>query len=172
MLWRLIQLANNPDGEAQINSLSTGLWSVVDSFNGEWTEWFKKIDTLRVQLTNLGEQINEREFREHFFTVLRKSTDWKTWVEMQEAKRPVPGYFELKSLGQAKWTQLHSGNLKILFGTNSTNVKKEKAATISAREHLPKNCHNPDCPHDHDGLVWCSYHGKWTSHKRENCKML
>eukprot|EP00961_Rhodomonas_salina_P213767 2886890-Rhodomonas_salina.1 len=173
VLWRAINLANNPDGKAQVNSLRTRLWKVVDSFNGEWDQWFKKIEMLLVQLMHLGKQINDSEFRDHFFTALRKSNDWKTWVEMQEAKPPVPGYLELKSLGLAKWTQLHNGNLHVLFG-DAVNVseKKEKVATILAREHVLKNCHNPDCPHDHDGLVWCSYHGKWTSHKREHCEML
>eukprot|EP00961_Rhodomonas_salina_P075569 1014035-Rhodomonas_salina.1 len=57
MLWRAILLANNPDGEAHINSLRAGLWAIVDSFKGEWIKWFKKIELLRVQLSNMGEQL-------------------------------------------------------------------------------------------------------------------
>eukprot|EP00961_Rhodomonas_salina_P075601 1014538-Rhodomonas_salina.1 len=81
-------MANNPDGEAHINSLRAGLWAIVDSFKGEWIEWFKKIELLRVQLSNMGEQLSDREFREHLFTALRKYDDWKGWVEIQESKRP------------------------------------------------------------------------------------
>eukprot|EP00961_Rhodomonas_salina_P173322 2337444-Rhodomonas_salina.1 len=95
-----------------------------------------------VQLNNIGESVTDREFREHLYREVRKQKEWSNWVEMQEAKRPQPGYLELRSLGQAKWTLLHPGDLNAILGLDGA-VKKEAANTISSREHIPKNCHNP-----------------------------
>eukprot|EP00961_Rhodomonas_salina_P116345 1565762-Rhodomonas_salina.1 len=40
------------------------------------------------------------------------------------------------------------------------------------QQHIPKNCKDQHCKHDHEGLTYCTYHGKWTNHIRNGCEML
>mmetsp|Transcript_61772 Transcript_61772/g.127702 ORF Transcript_61772/g.127702 Transcript_61772/m.127702 type:complete len:1753 (+) Transcript_61772:15-5273(+) len=180
MLWRAIYLENNPDGEAQTNSLRAGMRKKIAKFNGEWNEWIEHIELINTQLTHLGEPFPDREFRELMFKAIKTSPGWANWVELQMDKRPAPTFHQLKLLGQSKWAELHEGDISSLIPADkkkeSASMAVEEtetaAAVSSSAGHNPKNCKNANCKHDHGDLTFCSYHGKWTGHVRERCNML
>eukprot|EP00286_Rhodomonas_abbreviata_P008122 CAMPEP_0181343174 /NCGR_PEP_ID=MMETSP1101-20121128/31437_1 /TAXON_ID=46948 /ORGANISM="Rhodomonas abbreviata, Strain Caron Lab Isolate" /LENGTH=1673 /DNA_ID=CAMNT_0023454769 /DNA_START=92 /DNA_END=5115 /DNA_ORIENTATION=- len=168
MLWRSIYLANNPDGEEQTNSLRAGMKAKIASFKGEWDNWIKDIEILQTQLIHLNEPFSEREFRELIFMATAKVSGWETWTEMKLGSRPPLNFYQIKQAGQAKWAALHQGEVTDLL-TLGGDKKKEMVAFAA---YNYKNCKDAHCTHDHGDLKYCSYHGKWTGHVRENCQML
>jgi hypothetical protein len=171
LLWRTIHTANNPDGEEQLTSLRSAMTKLISSFSGEWEKWVEKIDNLQTQLTHLNEPFTDREFREHIFKATRKVQGWDNWTENKKGLRPALTYYEIKSAGRSKWAELNEGDISFMVDTSS-DTKKEKAAMVFQGNHNPKNCKDAACTLDHNGLEWCSYHGKWTGHSRQNCQML
>eukprot|EP00961_Rhodomonas_salina_P202812 2736208-Rhodomonas_salina.1 len=93
---------------------------------------------------------------------MEKLPSWKTWVEVQRESRPVLTFNNIRLKGAAKWINIHAG----------TKPEAANSAQQGNSTHEPRNCKDANCRHDHPGLVWCSYHQKWTSHDRLACHLL
>eukprot|EP00961_Rhodomonas_salina_P120914 1627294-Rhodomonas_salina.6 len=99
MLWRQIYIANNPNGEAQTNSLRAALKMHIAKFQGEWKAWIQSLETISVQLERLGEPFTDCEFHE------QSTASYKC----------VPGFcrkqinFSSKSFGLRKSSQAECG---------------------------------------------------------------
>ena len=173
LLWRAIYISNNPDGEAQTNSLRTAMTAQCASFSGEWEQWMADIQTIQVQLTHLNEPFTDREFREHIFKATRKVSGWETWTELKKDIRPPLTFFDIKLSGQSKWAELNEGNVTALLQRVKLETKTETANMVFGKgPHNPKNCKDAHCSLDHGDLKYCSYHQKWTGHARDACNML
>jgi hypothetical protein len=131
------------------------------------------IERIQTQLVNLNDPFTDREFRELIYKATAVENDWKTWTQIMQSKRPALSFDQLKVEGQGQWALLHEGDIASIVPTTEP-VKKETTTVnfFSTKKHDDRNCVVAGCPEDHGDLVWCSYHAKWTGHKRDKWDML